>query len=752
VKCKYQLVSTPTGKELIIDLESCKILPTLEDNPECMRKVIEILLKVGKIDSLSLVYNLEYNYPKDQTDILNDYRLALIDIYFKEKIEEELDRISKEPIYLKYHAPTIVTLKHVVKDLLLEDPIEAYLEARKAYFIEKAKKPVDEENKRTKTKILLLLGNLIKKLEETKIIKKFEGRFREYTERNFYREIFRPIIRPAFIKTRLYTTGPPDSVEIESYFKLGRKISIFKKKNESRFYYLITPPEYFLKKDEMDILISVRDILGKLTPEETPFIRTRKVREIVKGMAIDLINKEAKEKGLDLSGEDIEKLAEILTKITVGFGILEDIVADDKIEDVYINSPIGEIPIIVKHSDYGEMITNILPNEEEVRSWISKIRLLSGRPLDEAHPVLDYDLTLPTARTRVAIVQQPFSMKGYAIAIRRHRARPWTLPLFIKNGMISSLGAALLWFLVDGGRTILIAGTRGAGKTSLLMSLILQISRRYRIITIEDTPELPVDYYRKLGYNILPLKVRSATAIESAELTAEQGIRTSLRLGDSCLIIGEVRGKEARSLYEAMRVGAMANVVAGTIHGDSPYSVFDRVVNDIGIPPTSFKATDIIVIANKIRTPGGLREVRRVVEISEIRKHWEKDPLLERGFITLMRYDGKKDLLVPTPELIEGDSEILKSIASRVREFIGRWEKIWENILLRKEVLETIISISNNAGNPEILEAECIVASNDIFANAVDKIKDELGDLIKEEIYKEWKDNFTKYLKEKGYI
>ena len=72
------------------------------------------------------------------------------------------------------------------------------------------------------------------------------------------------------------------------------------------------------------------------------------------------------------------------------------------------------------------------------------------------------------------------------------------------------------------------------------------------------------------------------------------------------MIVGEVRSVEARALYEAMRVGALANVVAGTIHGASPYGVFDRVVNDLQVPITSFKATDIITVVNPVKSADGM--------------------------------------------------------------------------------------------------------------------------------------------------
>src|SRR3990172_8220394 len=167
---------------------------------------------------------------------------------------------------------------------------------------------------------------------------------------------------------------------------------------------------------------------------------------------------------------------------------------------------------------------------------------------------------------------------------------------------------------------MLIAGTRSAGKTSLLSSVLVELMRKYRVIKIEDTLELPTASLRKLGYNIQPMKVAAALTKGSSEVPADEGIRTTLRMGDSALIIGEIRSKEALALYEAMRIGALANIVAGTIHGDSPYGVFDRVVNDLNVPRTSFEATDVIVVANPIRTPDGLHRWRRVTQITEVRK------------------------------------------------------------------------------------------------------------------------------------
>jgi len=286
---------------------------------------------------------------------------------------------------------------------------------------------------------------------------------------------------------------------------------------------------------------------------------------------------------------------------------------------------------------------------------------------------------------------------------------------------------------------MLVAGTRSSGKTSLLGALMLEIMPRYRIITVEDTPELPIDAMKKLDYNILAMKVRSALTGETTEVSAEEGIRASLRLGDSSLILGEIRSEEAKALYEAMRVGALANVVAGTIHGASPYAVFDRVVNDLAVPVTSFKATDCIVVANPVKSSDGLKSWRRVLNICEVRKHWTKDPLTEGGFVDLMKYDVNKDKLEPSDELINGDSEIIKDIASNVKGWAGNWDAVWDNIILRQKIKEEVVSLSAKTGNNELLEADFTVKSNSAFHQISEKVQEENGLPDSTMVFPKWK-------------
>ncbi|HIJ11103.1 TPA: Flp pilus assembly complex ATPase component TadA, partial [Candidatus Woesearchaeota archaeon] len=381
-------------------------------------------------------------------------------------------------------------------------------------------------------------------------------------------------------------------------------------------------------------------------------------------------------------------------------------------------------------------------------------RMISGRPLDEANPILDTELEVDTFTARVSAISAPLSPLGLGFSFRRHRDHPWTFPLYMqpKIRYMDTLGAGLLSFLIDNNATILVAGTRSSGKSSLLGSFLTEITRRARILTIEDTFELPGKTMRRLGYNLESMKVASALSSPGSEVDPSIGIRSTLRLGDSAIFVGEVRSKEAIALFEAMRVGAAANVVAGTIHADSPYGVFDRVVNDIGVPKTSFKAIDIIVVTNPVIS--GLKKYKRVLRITEVRKFWNDDPLQEGAFVDLMVYNPKTDQLEVSDELRNGNSEIMKRMAGKIKEFAGDWDSVWENVVLRGDCKQAIVDISEEMKDPDLLEAEFVIKANDQFHLISDRVNAKYGKLDSSRIlfeYKEWLRKAVKKEKEEGY-
>ena len=728
---EFDLEREGSDRNLRINCIGCPYYPSIEDSEQCMEKIVNRLIELGGVTNIILSSDMNFVYPPEQTGMLDELAQA----YLKLEQEDEVLKypVVQSPLLQKELARAINVMKDVMLSRFKTDPIGAYVKTIRVLREEKVRnETLNESEKKIGDLQILKLKAIKDELEKTKIIQKVKNELTGYKigDREIYRELFTPLIKPNFMYSRLIMEPPLKAKEIESY-EIGKidktEIVIYDVPDEVTKKYYLQPGEFLLSDDEYELLTTARGILAKHKPKKEEFTDPQRMREVFYKISRDLLQEVAKSNNVSITFKRIEYLARILVRLTVGFGLAEVILEDERVEDIYINAPIGKVPLIVKHSEYGELRTNIIPSVRDAYGWASRFRMMSGRALDDANPVLDTELETENFRARVAIVQEPLSPQGLSFVFRRHRERPFTLPLLIHYNSLTPLAAGLIWFLVDGARTILVAGTRGSGKTSLLGACMIEIMRKFRIITVEDTLELPVNYMRNLDYDILSMKVGSAIAGTGGEMPAPEGIRTTLRLGDSALIIGEVRSKEAIALYEAMRIGALANVVAGTIHGDSAYGVFDRVVHDLDVPVTSFKATDIIIIAQKIRSPDGLEEKRRVTSIVEVRKHWEKDPFIEKGFVPLMTYDAKEDRIKPERALIEGDSEVIKSIAGSVREWAGKWDLVWEEIVLRSKIYELIVKTAQERKYLELMESDFIVIANETYHKLFKKLKEEQG-------------------------
>lgn len=715
---------------------------SIEDYPEVMARVINILQEVPNAESVILAESREYEYGEDQVKLLREIATAIQEISRQGYISQDVKTEKCDQIYSE-HLPEV---QKIVFNKLRMDPVGAYVQIKRKerHLRQKMEDGYPQQQRCCKYFIQDVVKPVKDRIEECNLIQQAKDQITGHHvgEREIYREYFHPLVRPNFMLTKFMSLPPERGEEMERYEmeNIDAEVTVYDVPHKTRPVYHIDPPEFNLSEEKYNILDAARRFMASHDPQEGEFAEPDKMRDVFQNIGRDMLRDVANQMGVRLENDEMEQLANILNRYTSGLGVLELLLSDPKIQDVYINSPIGDSPIFISHQDYEECETNLIPTKEEAESWATRFRIQSGRPLDEANPVLDTETEVEGGRARVAVIQENLSPEGLAFAFRRHRSRAWTLPLFVHNGMVSPLAAALISFIVDGNRSVLFAGTRGAGKSSLLSASMLEIMKSHRIVTVEDTLELPVPQMNDLGYNIERMKSRSVITQVENEMGADDAIRTSLRLGDSALVIGEVRSEEAQALYEAMRVGAVANFVGGTIHGEDAYSVFDRVVNDLGVPRTSFKATDIVVQVNKIESPGGMETYRRVTGITEVRKEWEDDPQEENAFVDLMRYDSNKDKLVPTDTLINGESLILNRIAENIKEWKNNWEAVWNNIQLRKDIKKAQVEKYEETGNDELLEAEFTVKANQQFHIIAEKVNQEYGEQDRERIFNRWEE------------
>jgi len=751
---EYETYHEGENKILKISCENCSFPPSIEYADLCMSKVIDTLMEVTGVTTIILTQQREYQYDYDQVSLLNE--LAAVYKHLTQEERFSYSHLVVDPLHERYIRSSYALFQRLVSKRLKEDPFAAFVELKRLETKEKIKlnSLLDTRHLASQKKFISILEAVIKIIEGLRLIKLLMPQSHEYKlgAREIYGNLFHPTTQPDFMLTKLRMEFPQGNLEDSYNFQIDNddcEVNIFSFDDNVKILYHLTPPEFLFSEDELQLLDDAKRIMSEHKPEKEEFVDPQRMREVFFNIGKDLLSDLAQHQNLKIKEEKMDELAQALLRHTVGFGLIELLLSDPKVQDVNVNSPNGVLPVFIVHEDYGDCYTNIFPTILEVESWATKLRLISGRPLDEANPILDTELRVEGFTSRVSAITAPLSPTGLVFSFRRHRDFPWTFPLYIqpKVRYMNAIAAGLISFLIDNNAAILVAGTRSSGKTSLLGSFLTEIMRRARILTIEDTFELPTESIRKLGYNIEPLKVASALSSPGSEVDPSIGIRSTLRLGDSAIFVGEVRSKEAIALFEAMRVGAAANVVAGTIHADSPYGVFDRVVNDIGVPKTSFKAIDVIIVTNPVIS--GLKKYKRILRITEVRKEWNDDPLRENGFVDLMVYNPVTDQLEITDELRNGNSDILKRMAGRVKEFAGDWDAVWNNIMLRANCKQAIVDAFSETNNKMLLEAEFVVRANDIFRLISDRVKIRSGKIDNDKIFFEFKEWLRKEAKKK---
>ncbi len=418
--------------------------------------------------------------------------------------------------------------------------------------------------------------------------------------------------------TDCWMTNPPDGLKrIASYMTPYGSVLVGMS-DDGETEYNLTPREYAypdgLNSVVMDIIDEIRDGYRESGG--------RTDRDTVMGLArslladrMDEIGEASGEAGKDAVCGDICGMA---YRHTLGAGIFEVLLSDPHIEDVYIDAPCSENRIHVTMNgieglnSHIRCRTNLMAENREVDNLINILKRDSGLRFCRSDPVLETDFKGFDAR--VTVVGYPMSPNGNAVAIRKRSVRPWTLTRLISNGTVDPRTAGLLSYLVNSRAAFLICGPRGAGKSSLLGALLFEFASNQRILTIEDTLELPGDLMRRMGYKVQTILVDER--MQGTQLSrSDEALRVSLRMGESAIVLGEVRGDEAKTLYQSMRAGRAGSAILGTIHGDSADSVYKRVVYDLGISPEAFMATDIIVTMGTVRDRRTGNLIRRVGEV-----------------------------------------------------------------------------------------------------------------------------------------
>ncbi len=462
-----------------------------------------------------------------------------------------------------------------------------------------------------------LINRLKRKESAADVLAKVRKQRRIPTERESLGgggRIFRSLI-PAERLVDFYSVKPPYSY-----------VLVYIDDEERVRYHVIEP---ILTRRELAGLIKLKSILfqefhakGEILKEsiKDPLEAGKLIAQTVRRMARDY--------GLKLPVLSIEKLTYYVVRDTVGYGPLDTIIHDPAIEDIFCDGT--ALPIYVWHQRYEWLRSNVVfIDDDELMRYVRKLAVRAGKELSYAQPLLDG--AIPPWKYRLHATHPVITYRGPSFTIRKFRENPFTLPELVRLGTISPEIAAYLWILVDSINSALVVGAMASGKTTLLNAIAMMIPPESKIVTAEDTPEIRLPHE-----NWVAMVTRPSTEPGVADITLYDLLKSALRQRPEFIIVGEIRGEEAFTFFQAVSVGHGG---LGTVHGETIDAAIKRLITKpMEVPKGLIPAVKVFILNARVKYGGKI--VRRSLEVREIVTIDERGELV---MSTAFKWDPETD-------------------------------------------------------------------------------------------------------------
>ncbi|MFP3284283.1 MAG: type II/IV secretion system ATPase subunit, partial [Candidatus Nanopusillus acidilobi] len=288
--------------------------------------------------------------------------------------------------------------------------------------------------------------------------------------------------------------------------------------------------------------------------------------------------------GIQLGQSSYEKIFYYIFRDLYGYNKVDSLLRDPLIEDIECSGP--GYPIFIVHRYFGNLKTNIVLNDKEIRDLIEKFALRAGKHISYAEPILD--ATLPDGSRINATYSQEITTHGPTFTIRKFREIPWTPIELIRLGSATPEIFAYLWLAVEFRKNIIIIGGTASGKTTMLNAISMFIPPSARIVSIEDTREIKL-YHP----NWIPSVVKYSSD-KNREIDMFELLRMSFRQRPDYVIVGEVRGEEAYVMFQGMASGHSS---LSTMHAESTKALISRLTTPpINLSPSLIELLNVVVI------------------------------------------------------------------------------------------------------------------------------------------------------------
>lgn len=307
---------------------------------------------------------------------------------------------------------------------------------------------------------------------------------------------------------------------------------------------------------------------------------------------------------LDKSSED--KVVYYVIRDYVGYGLIDVLMNDTMVEDISCDGP--NISVFVDHKAYESIKTNVrFPSDEALDSFVITLAQKAGKQISIAEPLIEG--TLADGSRLQASLAREVTTRGSSFTLRRFRANPLTPPDIVRYNTLSASMMAYCWLAVEFGESIIASGGTACGKTATVNAISLFIPPQMKIVSIEDTREINLPHE-----NWIAGLTRGGFSGGIGEITMYDLVRAALRQRPQYIIVGEVRGKEAFTLFQAMATG---HTTYSTMHADSVQSIVHRLENPpINLPRVLLSALNIVILQSLVTL--GDRQVRRINQVVEL--------------------------------------------------------------------------------------------------------------------------------------
>jgi flagellar protein FlaI len=361
----------------------------------------------------------------------------------------------------------------------------------------------------------------------------------------------------------------------------------------------LTAPEEQLFREIKERIFERLDINTQNIPED---VAKTTLRNVTDDVIADF--------GLSLTPIQREKILYSMYKEFLGNGMIDPVMHDRYIEDISCDGV--NVNLFVYHTRYESMRTNLKYRKaEDLDSFVIKLAQRSGKYISIAEPMLDSTMS-DGSRIQMTLGTE-VTAHGSTFTIRKFKSEPITPTDLIEWSTFSPLSIAFLWLAVESGKSCLFAGGTASGKTTSLNAISLFIPPLAKIVTLEDTRELKLPHP-----NWIPSVTR--TSFDTAgkgEIDMYELLRAALRQRPEYLLVGEVRGREALTLFQAMSTG---HVTYSTIHADSVASIVHRLENPpLDVPRNMLSALDLVSVQVQARVGGQrIRRNKQIIEILDL--------------------------------------------------------------------------------------------------------------------------------------